>query len=281
MKQVLLVVVAVLSACGSVSDNAKYDAAVVPDGRMIDAPPTAFSPSQLSGLTLWLDAELGVVATGNKVSGWTDQSTKGNNAAQAMAARQPTVVTKVINGRAVLRFDGTNSVLAVADAANLQWGTDDFTIAVVGSWTNSMSTYGAFLTKQLPAYPYAGYSIWANFPQPSASTKFGFQLDAATDFMSTTATALNDGTPRVFVSTRTGTKLEVRIGGTSDSVFTATTARDVTASGSSLYIGGHEEGINVTQGLAGDIAELILVRGTLSATDIQKLETYLKTKYAL
>lgn len=284
MKLVRFAVVAALTACGSVDGN-KQDAAVTTDSRNVDGATTdtaiAFSPLQLSGLALWLDAEKGVVASAGKVSGWMDQSGQGNSAVQLTAARQPTVMTGVINGRAVVRFNGTNSVLMVADAASLQWGTDDFTIAVVGSWTNPMNTYAAFLTKQAVAYPYVGYAIWANFPQPSSSTKFGFQLDAATDFMSSNATALNDGTPRLFVSTRTGTKLEIRLGGTSDSVFTASTARDVTAVGASLFIGGHEEGASVTQTLAGDIAELIAVRGTLSASDTQKLESYLKTKYAL
>lgn len=282
MKHRLLAVIMALAACGEVKGD-KPDATVEKDasgsGSIDSAIP--FSPSQLTGLVMWLDADEGVVAPGGKVSGWADQSGQSNSAAQTMAARQPSVMTGILNGRAVIRFNGTSNVLVVPDAASLQWGTDDFTIAVVGSWTNPMTGYGAFLTKQADPYPYVGYSVWANFPQPSASTKFGFQLDAETDFLSTNTAALNDGMPRVFVSTRTGTKLDIRVGGTSDKVFTATTARNVTAVGAALYIGGHEQGASVIQTLAGDIAEVIAVRGTLSATDIGKLETYLKTKYAL
>jgi hypothetical protein len=285
MKSVALAVVVVVSACGSVSNDDKHDAAVTVDSRAIDAPPdtpVAFSPSQLGGLRLWLDAEKGVTSTSNKVSAWGDQSGQANNAVQTTAARQPQVVVSTINGHAVLRFDGADDVLKVLDSASLQLGMDDFTIAVVGSWSNQQASYGAFMTKQIEGtYPYLGYSVWANFPQPSSSTTFGFQIDAATDFLSTNATALNDGSPRLFVAQRKGMTMEIRVGGTTDKTFTTTAVQDVSASTYNMFIGGHEQGAGVSQNLQGDIAEFLIVRGALTANELQKLETFLKTKYAL
>ena len=284
MKAVAVAIVVVVSGCGSVSSDDKKDAAVTVDSRAIDAPPDSpipFSPSQLTGLRLWLDAEKGVTSTSNKVSAWADQSGQANTAVQATAARQPQVVVSTINGHTVLRFDGSDDVLKVVDAASLQFGMDDFTIAVVGSWTNPNNTYGAIMTKQIEGtYPYIGYSVWANFP-PLPSTAFGFQIDAQTDLVTSTATALNDGTARLFVAQRKGTTMEIRIGGTTDKTFTTTATQDVSATGYNMYIGGHEQGGGVTQTMLGDIAEFLIVRGTLSAADLGKLETFLKTKYAL
>jgi hypothetical protein len=277
-----------VAACGSVSGDKTPDAKTIDsptiDTATIDSVP-AFSPSQLTGLALWLDADKGVTAgAGNKVSVWADQSPRGNNASQTVAARQPTVATGVVNGHPVIRFDGTANVLVVPDAQTLQFGMEDFTIAVVGSWTNVQSAYAAFLTKQIePTYPYLGYSVWANFPQPAPSTKFGFQIDAATDFATTAAASLNDGAPRLYVSKRAGTAMEIRVGGAADGSFTATSIKNVSATGYKLSVGGHEsaDGASVIQLLKGDIAEIVIVRGALSTTDLQKLETYLKTKYGL
>ena len=274
-----------LAACGSVSDNAKHDAAVAGDGKAVDAPPdtaVAFSPSQLSGLRLWLDAEKGVTSAANKVSAWADQSGQSNNAAQTMLARQPELTVNTINGHPVIHFDGSDDVLKVLDSASLRFGMDDFTIAVVGSWTNIQQTYGAFMTKQIEGVsPYLGYSVWANFPQPSESTTFGFQIDAQSDYTRTTTTGLNDGMPRLFVARRTGSTMEIRVGGTSNQTLTTTAVQDVSAAGYNMFIGGHEQGAGVSQTLLGNIAEFIIVRGPLTATELQKLEAYLKAKYGL
>jgi hypothetical protein len=52
---------------------------------------TQFLPTQLSGLVLWLRADLGVTI-GTGVSSWADQSGNGNNVTQGTGAKQPTFV---------------------------------------------------------------------------------------------------------------------------------------------------------------------------------------------
>ena len=67
----------------------------------------AFSPRQLTGLTLWLDADEGVtVATG--VSLWEDQSTTGNDMVQGTPALQPSLVPNDINSLPVIQGDGAD-----------------------------------------------------------------------------------------------------------------------------------------------------------------------------
>ena len=49
----------------------------------------AFSPTDLSGLVLWLDANEGITLNGSDVAIWADQSGNGNDASQGTAANQP------------------------------------------------------------------------------------------------------------------------------------------------------------------------------------------------
>src|SRR5438128_2330986 len=68
-------------------------------------------------LQLWLKADAGVTAgAGGKVTAWQDQSGKGNNASQTVADTSPLLVNNAINGKPVLRFDGVDDFLEVADS---------------------------------------------------------------------------------------------------------------------------------------------------------------------
>jgi hypothetical protein len=66
----------------------------------------SISPTNIAGCVLWLRADSGVQTNGSAVTGWLDQSGKGNNAPQGSANLQPTIVNNVLNGLPVVRFDG-------------------------------------------------------------------------------------------------------------------------------------------------------------------------------
>lgn len=62
-----------------------------------------FTPASLSGLALWLRADLGITVTGSGVSLWADQSGNGRNFAQGTdAQRPPYLASGGINGKASL-----------------------------------------------------------------------------------------------------------------------------------------------------------------------------------
>ena len=56
-----------------------------------------FTPASLSGLILWLRADLGITLAGAKVSAWADQSGNGNDFTQAVDARRPTFTASDAN----------------------------------------------------------------------------------------------------------------------------------------------------------------------------------------
>ena len=76
---------------------------------------SSFVPSDISGLQVWLDAELGVTKDGsNKVSAWLDQSSNAYNYTQALSAEQPTWVDASLNGKPIIRFSGVDQRLYMA-----------------------------------------------------------------------------------------------------------------------------------------------------------------------
>jgi len=73
----------------------------------------AFTPAQLGGLAFWYDAARSpVVASAGAVERWDDLSGNGNHAAQTTSAKRPSLSADA-EGRAVLRFDGSNDSLEV------------------------------------------------------------------------------------------------------------------------------------------------------------------------
>lgn len=249
---------------------------VVTDAPGNDADAAApFTPMSLTGLALWLDASKGVSATGNNVTSWQDQSGNGNNATQSTSSYEPLHVTVGINGKPSVHFTG-GTHLTIADTASLQWGTGDFYVAFVLAETTASSTYGMVFSKQLAPYPFAGPGVFANFALPTQGTSWGGQTSYV-DYVSTTSTMLNDGTPRQFSLARTGTTLSVRLNGMA-SASTVGAATDVGAMGTPVSMGANQSG---GQALTGDIAEVIAVSGTVSPSDVANVEAYLKAKYSL
>jgi len=89
---------------------------------------TAFvSPTQITGLQLWLDASDAstlygattggsVVAADGTVARWEDKSGNARHMTQGTAGSRPTRKTAVQGGRDVLRFDGSNDFMSVASS---------------------------------------------------------------------------------------------------------------------------------------------------------------------
>jgi len=290
---VTLTFAAAMLGCGDVPQNGP-DGSPAPDSRTpdadaaIDGPEGPWNPGKLPGIALWLAADTGVTTNNSRVSTWADRSGNNNNAAQSVSARQPTLVTGVVNGQPVIRFDGTDDALQVNDSATLHFATDDFTIAVVAGFQNPTANvpypYAALVSKQVVASPYRGPSLWANYPVPSVSTTLGLQLSGEAGYhVPSSSDGYNDGGFRLYSGRRTGgTHLEVRVDGVSEGATDAPTALDISATGEPLFVGGHvTTGNDVIQALLGDMAEVVAVHGPISEDDLAKLEAYLKAKYAL
>ncbi len=250
-----------------------------PDVAPPDASPDAgpFDPGKVPGLALWLDAAKGVTADGSgNVSKWADQSGNANDAVQNILSLEPVVVTPGINGKAVIRFAppaATAPNLTIADAATLRLGTGDFFIGIVAKRPTANGSLGCVLSKQVTPNPYAGYAIYLNLSASHA----GGQLDANNNVLSTGG-PYADGVARQFAFARTSGAATFRVNGVVEGNLPGTSVNS-DAVGVPLSIGGVAP--NGLHGLAGDVAEIVIVKGTISTSDSAAIESYFKTKYAL
>jgi hypothetical protein len=70
-----------------------------------------FSPSDISGLKLWLKADALALSDNDPVASWTDSSGQGNHATQSSGGAKPTFKTNIVNSKPIIRFDGTTDFL--------------------------------------------------------------------------------------------------------------------------------------------------------------------------
>lgn len=246
------------------------------------------SPSALSGLVLWLESnDASFDSNGSRVSKWKDSSKHGNDASEPETALQPRLVTNALNGFSAVKFDGTPSNLIVSDDSSLQVGTESFTVAFVGEWhndptpTSAYPGYGFILTKALTSEPYDGIAISANIAAPfgtvKAQRRLGLQLEIGTAAVPSRANDLNDSRFRLYLVRRNGPGLiEQRINGTEQNSADIPPNIDASAAGQSLFLGG-----NLYNHFDGSLAELVMVKGALSESELHGLEKYLMTKFGL
>jgi hypothetical protein len=72
---------------------------------------TGFSPTQIPGLTLWLNSTSLALTNGAAVASWNDDSGSGNTVTQGTSSQRPTFQTGQFNGRPCVRFDGVDDNL--------------------------------------------------------------------------------------------------------------------------------------------------------------------------
>lgn len=231
-----------------------------------------FSPSDISGLTLWLDSvdtstlwqdsakTTAVSANNDPVGYWADKSGNNNDWLQATSGDRPTYKTNFNTSYPAIYFDGTAGKNL---DGNLSESAGDWTIFAVVNRTDLGEYIFDFQT---------GRFILA---QQSASGGFGW-YDGSWKVGSNLAT---DGTPYViiFKANSTGTSGNIEVNGTSW----------VTAVYSQQALGGVDQAIgsryNSGSGLewTGHIASMLIYSGNLSTGDITSVEDYLKDRYGI
>ncbi len=105
-----------------------------------------FSPTSVSAsLLCWLDADdsANVTLTNGNVSTWTDKSGKGNSLTQATATLQPLYRANTLNGKYVVRFDGSNDYLK--KTMNNNYATVPADVYIVAQYTSTPSSNEALL----------------------------------------------------------------------------------------------------------------------------------------
>ncbi|MEP6859919.1 MAG: hypothetical protein ABJE66_04825 [Deltaproteobacteria bacterium] len=281
--------------CGDSKNGSSEPDAATPDGSASNG------IADVPGVVLWLDAAQGVTTDQGKVTLWADRSGNHNDASQQNANWQPAVVAAGIHGLPSVHFTGQvasgqqasyGTLLNIADSATLQWASADYLIEVVTRYDNTptgtvaterATGYGTLYSKQTqnPQLPAEGVAFFANTPAgdtASGTTAFSsyvYVSHGVTD----SAQGFNDGVARLLGTQRVGaTTLSLRVNGVEAATSTVP-SMNVDEVGVGARIGA--SGDATIARLDGDIAEMIVVKGSIAATDLATLETYLTTKYGL
>ena len=220
---------------------------------------------------LWLDAtSITGLADGAAISTWTDSSGKGNDATGTLTSR-PLYKTNIVNSKPVVRFDGTNDYLTVANEPTFDLPT--FTIFVVGTASNDGGTFTSKTT-------FAGGVGDANRRklQLRRSSSSQFVLYSGSDTANKSMGAVSwSGFNIMSVVARSATDYSLALNGAVSTY--SSPSLDLTAmNNSSLVIGAATSGAEF---LNGDIAEILIYNRALSATERMAVESYLAAKWGI
>lgn len=207
-------------------------------------------PELGTALALWLDAEDASTITlnGSTVSQWADKSGLGNNATQPVAARQPTFVPSGLNGKSVLRYNGSNWLDTAAEVSTRS-------AVVTAKWSSAAGDYRAILGHTPDFYPFHGDT-------EASGSLISVQYSSV---------AVRDG--EKFVNgTLTAGNLARYL---SPTVHVFNTTGAVTLDRFSADRGFED------RGFLGDMQEIVLLSAVPSTADRQKLEGYLAWKWLL
>ena len=229
---------------------------------------------------IWLDASSLRLANGNTLASWTDRS--GNNLVFTTTLNSPDApefATSVINGRPVIRFNGSNSERLVLPSFN-------------GMPTQAVTTIMVIKETSL---------------EPDGSALLSYAVsDTDNEYMLFNSNNSGVGTLKTHVNSSTGSSSELGSGSLTGGfdIFTAqwraNNGRTVhrlngdakssaiysttpISSGGTMAIGGDQDqvdsGYATDQDLDGDIAEVLMYDDYLNNAQITIIENYLSAKY--
>jgi hypothetical protein len=103
-------------------------------------PGVPFSPTQLAGMQLWLDAsdDATITRSGANVTGWTDKNTPAKTT--TVSANRPTIVTGSLNSLNTVRFTATSQNTVTASLATAI-GTGPVSMITLWKAPDSLATY--------------------------------------------------------------------------------------------------------------------------------------------
>jgi hypothetical protein len=254
------------------------------------------------GSVLWLEADASSMdVEAEHVAQWRDLSDAHNDATQASSNVRPALVAATAIKPAVVHFTAQqHTFLGIADAVSLQWGKQDFTVALVFAFTNQPFAEGApgahlggwgFALNKItqPSGPRLGWGIMGNWPNGETvpvRSAVGCETTEAGGSLLSKKNGYNDGALRLWVMRRATAKstVELRDNGVVDgSAKGGPFMDDVTTAGTPLTLGGARlNPSNMTSAafnLEGDIAAVVAIKGELSDANLALLEQYLMKKY--
>jgi hypothetical protein len=238
-------------------------------------------------LQLKADAANVTLGAGNVVSQWSDISGLNNHFSQPATSRQPLWVDSTLNGHPTIRFDGNSDWLQATDAGLNVADRTQFTFFAVTY--NTTDPFSLFDSAPQVVNPFRFGAFGAGFPTPRFHVEFwdrspGVPLNLHSTGSVVSIAGSRNGTNNRVLDVRE-LSLEAETANTSGIGNTAVVAWGgnpfaPTGANANPKIGT----INNGDGgffYTGDVAEMLIYNGTLSAADRTAVENYLRDEYAL
>jgi hypothetical protein len=248
---------------------------------------------------LWLDASdtSTITESGGAVSQWDDKSGNGYDLTQATSANQPTTGTNTQNGRNVITFDGSDRLVAATASDWIFLHSAQsvvFAVFKAGTVTDPNSIYAVWATTATTAVPTGAFF--------AHDTRNGTQDDAIRHIVGPSGfggnirvlhNQENQLAGNVWASVTVvgdianatvADRSTMRLNGGTDltSTWSGSVAVNSSDPRNAFAVGaGVNESNNWDLHLVGDIAEVIVVDGTLTAQQISDAETYLADKWGI
>jgi hypothetical protein len=249
---------------------------ILPMRRMrIRAKWGTFAPEMLPGMQLRLDASaITGLSDGTAVSSWADSSGNGRNATQATGTRQPIYRTTVVNGQPIVRFDGVDDYMTVADVDALD--AVQFTLFVVAKARVNLSDNSP-LEKWAAG---SGYPYVLRYYDDTGTKKVRLAVYDGTN-NPTASGAITQTNWNVITARRSTAEDDLQIFANGSLLEKSSDSTTGAVSNADALFVGARGGSPAGNYFDGDIAEIILYDRPLTVNDRQQVEGYLKFKYGL
>jgi hypothetical protein len=243
---------------------------LIADNLLFGVDAAAATPPSILGASLisWLRADLGTwqlsslitpaIADSDPVGGWVDQQS-GYNPIQATTAYRATLKTNILNGKSVIRFNGTSSFLS---SGTFSSALTSSTVILVANIRSAPVAYGCFFDGITSSNRNA---IQCNLASPNYRIYAG-----STGPIFSSAV----GSWSIINAVFNGASSAVHVNGGSDITGSAGTQ---TLTGISLGC----EYNGATYYAQVDFAEVIVATGALSSGLRTQLDSYLNARYAI
>lgn len=242
---------------GAEVDLGSYSETSLPVLTGVWPQPVFDSPDDIAGLERWYRPEsLGADTTA--VSSWTDESGNASHLTQGTGSKQPVVAAGVLDGKKVVRFDGTDDELqntVSADASRTIFIVAKEATNITGRVAWSLNSTSARLDVNATS---GGQWRWGNNQAATAVVIGG--TPAATSWSAITLRVTSTTVMDAYQNGGAAVNFDPN-----DTVTTATTMVAGAAAAANFW--------------NGDIAEIIIYNSALADADKDKVLGYLSAKY--
>lgn len=244
---------------------------------------------------LWLKADAGIftddaattpaTADGNVIAVWQDQSGNGNHLIQTSNGLRPLLklTTNGINGRATIKFDGTDDYLSKTVA---NWQSGDSAGTFIGVYR--IDTLADFKALFSSADTGTNTSYLCFFPYQQSGAKFPYidERNAGDTADTVTGnTTIAAATTYIGVFSSSGTAYTIRINGTNNTLTINSGANngdwlgDVTLR-DNVVLGGMVRNSGSNLNINASVSELFYFSSQITGSPLTAIEAYLNARYA-